>query len=125
MSPNKVVNNQMWFVGDPNQPRTTTQLDAADTQSSTTASGNAAPSYETNIKGIQWFELMAYVGGMWYLLSKLVSMSTKLVLSTSNKTQMTEKPKKVSPSDLEGGEQEKLSNNKKLAKLLDKILSPE
>jgi len=38
---------------------------------------------------------------------------------------MTEKPKKVNPSDLEGGEQEKLSNNKKLAELLDKILSPE
>lgn len=68
---------------------------------------------------------MAYVGGMWYLLSKLVSMSTKLVLSTSNKTLNNQKPKNVSPSDLEGGEQEKLSNNKKLAKLLNKILSQE
>ena len=33
--------------------------------------------------------------------------------------------KKVSPSDLEGGEQEKLSKKQKLAKLLDEILTPE
>jgi|TARA_B110000285_G_scaffold233825_1_gene308820 hypothetical protein len=75
---------------------------------------------------------MAYVGGMWFIISKLMSMGTKL-MNTNYKTlnfelesfeQKTE-VKKVSPSDLEGGEQEKLSKKQKLAKLLDEILTPE
>ena len=75
---------------------------------------------------------MAYVGGMWFIISRLMSMGTKL-MNTNYKTlnfelesfeQKTE-VKKVSPSDLEGGEQEKLSKKQKLAKLLDEILTPE
>ena len=75
---------------------------------------------------------MAYIGGMWFIISKLMSMGTKL-MNTNYKTlnfelesfeQKTE-VKKVSPSDLEGGEQEKLSKKQKLAKLLDEILTPE
>jgi len=69
-----------------------------------------------NIKTVQWFELMAYMGGMWFLISKLMSMSNKL-MSTNAKTlsfeiekmQTTTNCKKVSSSDLEGGEKEKLS----------------
>jgi len=59
---------------------------------------------------------MAYVGGMWFIISKLMSMSTKLI-NTNYKTlnfeienfEQKTQAKKVSPSDLEGGEEEKLS----------------
>jgi len=75
---------------------------------------------------------MAYVGGMWFIISKLMSMGTKL-MNTNYKTltfelesfEQKKEVKKVSPSDLEGGEQEKLSKKQKLAKLLDEILTPE
>lgn len=76
---------------------------------------------------------MAYVGGMWFIISKLMSMSSKL-FNTNYKTlnieienfQIQNKvSQKVSPSDLEGGEEEKLSKKQKLAKILDKILTPE
>ena len=59
---------------------------------------------------------MAYVGGMWFIISKLMSMSTKL-MNTNYKTlnfeienfEQKTQAKKVIPSDLEGGEEEKLS----------------
>jgi hypothetical protein len=65
----------------------------------------------TQIKSIQWFELMAYVGGMWFIISKLMTMSNKL-MNTNLKTLNFEienlEQKKVSTSDLEheGGEEE-------------------
>jgi len=55
---------------------------------------------------------MAYVGGMWFIISKLMKMSTKL-MNTNYKTLNFEienfEAKKVNSSDLEGGENEKLS----------------
>jgi len=55
---------------------------------------------------------MAYVGGMWFIISKLMKMSTKL-MNTNYKTLNFEienfEAKKVNSSDLEGGEKEKLS----------------
>lgn len=117
MSPTKLVNNQMWFVQNPDEPRTTTQLYAQEEaakakQSSTTAVGNL--NFVNNqIKSIQWFELMAYIGGMWFIISKLMTMSNKM-MNTNYKTlnfeiDNLEQKKSVSPSDLEGGEEEKLS----------------
>lgn len=79
----------MWFVQNPDEPRTTTQLyaqqqAAKNAKSATTATGNMI--HENNsIKSIQWFELMAYVGGMWFIISKLMSMGTKL-MNTNYKT---------------------------------------
>jgi hypothetical protein len=83
----------MWFVQNPDEPRTTTQLyanqqaaknaKAKDAKSETTVTGNIL--HSNNIKTIQWFELMAYVGGMWFIISKLMSMSTKL-MNTNYKT---------------------------------------
>lgn len=56
---------------------------------------------------------MAYVGGMWFIISKLMTMSNKM-MNTNYKTlnfeiDNLEHKKSVSPSDLEGGEEEKLS----------------
>jgi len=56
---------------------------------------------------------MAYVGGMWFIISKLMTMSNKM-MNTNYKTlnfeiDNLEQKKSVSPSDLEGGEEEKLS----------------
>ena len=119
----------MWFVQNPDEPRTTTQLYAQnqDKKSATTAVGQV-DLVNTEIKNIQWFELMAYVGGMWFIISKLMTMSNSM-MNTSFKTLNFEienlEQKKVSPSDLEGGEEEALSKKQKLAKLLDQVLTPE
>jgi hypothetical protein len=56
---------------------------------------------------------MAYIGGMWFIISKLMTMSNKM-MNTNYKTlnfeiDNLEQKKSVSPSDLEGGEEEKLS----------------
>jgi len=51
-------------------------------QSSTEA---IAPDLDRGVQGIQWFELMAYVGGMWFILSKLTAMGSKL-MNTNYKT---------------------------------------
>ena len=127
-----MVNNQIWFVQNPDEPRTTTQLYAQNKQSSSTTFGFDGPK-GTNFQGVKWFELMAYVGGMWFVISKLMSMSSKLFntnyktlnLEIENLQTQKRSSQSVSPSDLEGGEEEKLSKKQKLAKILNEILTPE
>jgi hypothetical protein len=66
---------------------------------------------------------MAYVGGMWFIISSLVK-NGRSILSANTKTLNYAYSRPIG-QDLEGGEQEALSKKEKVQKMLDQILTDE
>ena len=70
LEPTKITTREIWFVQNQNEKRTSTQLQLR--QKLMSVFGTNKMSGSSSMSPAVWWELLAYVGGIWYVLSQMV-----------------------------------------------------